>query len=191
MQQWLELCWQDVVRRRKRITGNWYSIPGKGCSPRRCWISLRKKKELKLSVPTLTPTKPCWKRCSSPMERIMTLSLEMTILLSRLWIMDWHKSWINPSCLIMGTLIPCIRASSMTRKMNIPFLMGLVFLWLYMTRSRWTLKLKATVICGIQNWKIKSPPLPATALLKEWCCWLWEKAWMKRILQWLRKQGKN
>ena len=41
---------------------------------------------------------------------------------------DWHKSWINPSCLIMGTLIPCIRASSMTRKMNIPFLMGLVFL---------------------------------------------------------------
>ena len=29
---------------------------------------------------------------------------------------------------IMGTLIPCIRASSMTRKMNIPFLMGLVFL---------------------------------------------------------------
>ena len=55
-----------------------------GLFPQEVLDQFEEEKGIKIISSNFDSTKPCWKRCNSPMERIMTLSLEMTILLSRL-----------------------------------------------------------------------------------------------------------
>ena len=41
---------EDVVKNRKMTTKNWYSTPGRDCSPRKCWMALRKRPESRLII---------------------------------------------------------------------------------------------------------------------------------------------